>query len=212
VDYGGIADEALTGLLAKGDEAALVELMRRHQKRVFGMAYRYVGNHDDAADVTQEVFVKVFQSAGAFSARSRFTTWLFRVTVNVAITALRRRKRWRVKNTESLDALREDGREDRVEARIHAGPTPLDSLQQKELGHLLQANLNALSDSHRMVFILRELRQMSYKEIADAMGVPEGGVRSRLHLARKQLRENLAPYLAGERHPSASIETKECDP
>ena len=96
---------------------------------------------------------------------------------------------------ESLEKLKEEGMAIPVAANVNPGPTPLDSLERKELEGVLQAKLDALPEQYRLVFILRELRQFSYEEIAETMDLPLGTVKSRLNKARRRLRDMLAPYL-----------------
>jgi len=193
--YTETTDEELLESLKRGDEEAFAELMRRYKRRVFGTAYRYLGNHEDAADVAQEVFVKVYRHIGSFTAKAKLNTWIYRIVVNTSVNKLRSRKRRGEEMAESLEKLKEEGMAIPVAANVNPGPTPLESLERKELEGLLQAKLDALPEQYRLVFILRELRQFSYEEIAEMMDVPLGTVKSRLNKARHRLRDMLAPYL-----------------
>ena len=189
-------DEELVESLKRGDEEAFVELMRRYKSRVFATAYRYLGNYEDAADVVQEVFVKVYRHIGSYSARAKLYTWIYRIAVNTAVNRLRTRKRRGEEMAESLDKLKDEGMPVPVAAGVNPGPNPLESLERKELASLLQKKLDALPEHYRMVFVLRELQQFSYQEIAEMTDLPIGTVKSRLNKARRSLRDMLAPYLA----------------
>ena len=189
-------DEELVESLRRGDEEAFVELMRRYKGRVFAASYRYLGNYEDAADVVQEVFVKVYRHIGSYSARAKLYTWIYRIAVNTAVNKLRSRKRRGEDMAESLDKLKEDGMPVPIAAGVNPGPDPLESLERKELASLLQKKLDALPEHYRLVFVLRELQQFSYQEIAEMTDLPIGTVKSRLNKARRSLRDMLAPYLA----------------
>ncbi|MCX7046881.1 MAG: sigma-70 family RNA polymerase sigma factor [Candidatus Sumerlaeota bacterium] len=190
-----VTDEQLVPALQKGDEDAFAELMRRYQSRVFGMVCRYLGDYDEASDVAQEVFVSVFRHIKDFSGRSRLSTWIYRIAANMAVNALRSRNRRVVSMAESLDELNDQEDRPRIEPVAGIKSDPREQLHQKELDAALQVKLQELPESYRMTFILREMRQMSYDEIAEVTDVPVGTVRSRLHQARQRLREMLAPYL-----------------
>ena len=189
-------DEELVESLKRGDEEAFVERMRRYKGRVFAAAYRYLGNYEDAADVVQEVFVKVYRHIGSYSARAKLYTWIYRIAVNTSVNKLRTRKRRGEDMAESLDKLKEEGGPVPVAASVNPGPDPLETLERKELASLLQTKLDALPEHYRLVFVLRELQQFSYQEIAEMTDLPIGTVKSRLNKARRSLRDMLAPYLA----------------
>ena len=189
-------DDALVPLLQEGDEEAFSELMFRFKQRVFSVAYRYVGNYEDATDVAQEVFVNVYRSIDRFTGASKLSTWIYRIAANTAINRLRSRSRHGGNVTDSLDQMREDGTADRVEAQASRGPRPDESLSRKEFHDVLHKTLAELPEHYRMVFVLRETRQLSYSEIAKIVEAPVGTVKSRLNQARKRMRELLGPYLA----------------
>ncbi|MFC1735923.1 RNA polymerase sigma factor [Candidatus Hydrogenedentota bacterium] len=194
--YAKISDEDLVAYLKKGDDKAFAELMKRYKTRIYGIAYRYLGNSEDAADVAQEVFVKVYRHIDKYVARARLKTWIYRIAANSAMDKIRAKRRRGEDVAESLDEMRESGIPEPTGAGANPGSNPRKELECKEMGELLQAKLLALPENYRMVFVLRECRQLSYHEIAEVTGLPLGTVRSRLNQARRKLRDMLAPYLA----------------
>lgn len=156
-----------------GDRAAQRQLYDSCHQSVFRLAVRMVGLQD-AADVTQQVFLQAFRSIGQFNGRSRFETWLYRLAVNESLQHLRRNRRWR---HHELDR------------------EPMDETQHgddAERRELLEQALARLDPELRSIFLLREVEQLSYHEIAEALEVPEGTVGSRLNRARRELRRHLA--------------------
>ena len=174
-------DHRLIAECLNGDTAAFGALVRRYQDRLYNTAYRLVGNAEDAQDVVQEAFLSAYQSLGNFKGDSLFFTWLYRIAVNTAISLKRKQ---------------------RAVLRIDGGPAaePLDpselsrpghALEQAEQGQRVQWALSRLSPEHRAVLVLKDMEGQKYETIADALGVPIGTVRSRLHRARLELRELL---------------------
>ncbi len=191
-----IPDEKLVRLLKRGDGDAFAELMDRYKGQVFGTAYRYLGNREDAADVAQEVFVKVYRSVGRFAGRSKLSTWLYRIVVNTSLNWRRNSRRRGEHMAQSVEQMAEMGMANQFDVPISGGAAPVRNLERRELADLLQAKLESLPEKYRMVFILREMRQMSYDEIAETTGLPVGTVKSRLSEARRRLRDMLRPFLA----------------
>jgi RNA polymerase sigma-70 factor (ECF subfamily) len=180
-------DNRLISDCLKGQPAAFGDLVRRHQDRLYNMAYRLMGNAEDAQDVVQEAFLSAYQSLGSFKGDSLFYTWLYRIAVNTAISVKRKQ---------------------RVVVSIHGsgpdqpGVEPLDSseinrpgraLEQAEEEKRVQRALDHLSHEHRAVLVLKEIEGQKYEAMADILGVPIGTIRSRLHRARLELRELLSP-------------------
>ena len=169
-----------------GRRDAFGELVSRYQARLYNAAVRLVDSPDDAADVVQDAFLNAYQSLHAFKGDAEFFTWLYRIAFNGAIS-LKRKKR----PTGSLDAASGDH-----------GFEPTDPSDYVRTGHalerteeetLLHAALARLSPEHREVLTMKDLDGLRYEEIAEVLGVPVGTVRSRLHRARLELRELLAP-------------------
>ncbi len=169
-------DHALVEGLKRREPDALHEAYERHGERVQRLCRRLLGRAADAEDAAQDVFVRLFERARSFDGRARFSTWLHRLTVN---TCLHRIERERQRRGPPLPA---DGDEP-ADARA----SPLDAAARAEAGERLERLLGRLSAEHRAVLVLRELEQLSYREIALALGIPEGTVMSRLSRARESL-------------------------
>lgn len=182
---------ALISRAAKGDEDAFSTLMERYEKLVFNLAYQYTQNREDAADVSQEVFLKLWRTLPSFRGESSFTTWLFRITQNSALDLLRKRAG---SATVSLTVEGDDGEEDGRERDL-ADPTvghdPAAAAEQKERASAIRAAIASLRADHREILVLREMRGFSYTEIAEMLGLELGTVKSRINRARIQVKEFL---------------------
>ncbi|MEG0779468.1 MAG: RNA polymerase sigma factor [Oscillospiraceae bacterium] len=166
-----------------GDEAAFEALLHQYENQVFTLARRICGNPDDAAEAAQEAFLSAWQGLRFFRQEANFSTWLYRLTSNACIDLLRREKRQRV--SFSFD---EEGCTLEV---TDSAPTPEQALEQKDLRAGIEQGLDALTDEHRQVLVLRELHQLSYDEIADVLDLDVGTVKSRISRGRGQLRKFL---------------------
>lgn len=176
-----LIDEALAGC-----SAAFGHLVRKYQDRLYNTMVHVVGSTEDARDVVQEAFVQAFVNLEGFHRTSRFYTWLYRIAFNAAIT-LRRRTRPGL----SIDAQRDQyGGEP-----IDSGPAPGDGLEQQERVGLVRSAIAALTEEYRTVLVLREIEGCDYERIAEILEIPIGTVRSRLHRARLQLKEQLRHVL-----------------
>ncbi|MFP5225824.1 MAG: RNA polymerase sigma factor [Actinomycetota bacterium] len=178
-DLSGDAD--LVRRHADGDPSAFEEIVRAHESRVYAVAYRMVGNSEDARDVSQEVFINAFRALPRFRVEAPLSVWFYRSTVNSSINLLRRRK-----PASSLDDA-EYGLADE-----HRSPDDL--ALAADTADAVHEALEALSEDFRAVIVLRDLEDLDYAEVATALDIPIGTVRSRLHRARAQLAEILRPY------------------
>ena len=164
-----------------GEQGAWEELVKVYTKRVYGLCYRFTGRDNEAQDLTQDVFLRVFKSLGSFRAgEGSFVVWLTRLTRNLLVDHYRRTKQERV-----TDAI-EDKLPVLEERRAQFSRTD-GLLAGREAGELLQAGLEKLSPELREAVILRDLQDMEYREIARVLGVPEGTVKSRLNRGRAEL-------------------------
>jgi RNA polymerase sigma-70 factor (ECF subfamily) len=179
----------LVASLKAGDEEAFMEMVRLCQRRVINTAWRILGNLDEAREVSQDVFVKVFEAIGALREEDRFEAWLLRITVNHCRNRWKYLKRRYYFRSEPLDPV--DGEEE-VERQI---PDPSDDpgrqLERKRRDAWVQKALLALKEDHRELVVLRDVQGYSYEEIGEAVGLPEGTVKSRLHRARMELKDLL---------------------
>jgi RNA polymerase sigma-70 factor (ECF subfamily) len=189
-------DETLVRRSQHGDPEAMTCLIVKYQDRVYNAILKICANPDDAAELTQDTFVKVLESIGTFRGQSAFYTWLFRVAVNLTLNHCRRRFKL---SPVSLDAAIElHGKEKEQLAAILADPEqddPAKIVQQKELVQVVLDLIARLNEEHRIVLILRDIEQMSYTQIADVLELEPGTVKSRISRARAALRELLETVL-----------------
>lgn len=185
-----LEDENLISRFLGGDSSAFDALVRKYRDRVIYIAYRVVQDQDEAVDVSQEVFVKVYRSLSRFSGKSSFYTWLYRITTNLAIDHRRRSKRI----LEFRDELKTEDDESETPLVARASD-PRDSAVGEELEKRIHEEINELPEHHRMVILLRDVEDYSYAEIAEILGCSIGTVMSRLHYAREKLQKKLQKYL-----------------
>ncbi|MBA3914281.1 MAG: sigma-70 family RNA polymerase sigma factor [Acidobacteriales bacterium] len=185
-------DAQAVGLLVRrcvnGDVAAWEELVQKFHRRIYNICYRFAGNADDAQDLTQEVFIKMYRTLNTYDlGRGSFMTWVTTVTRNLLVDHFRRTKYDRV--TDSLDHTESD-RDDEMplgDQLADAGATPDTRAQSVETGQLVHQALQKLSPELREAVILRDLQDMDYREIATVLKVPEGTVKSRINRGRAEL-------------------------
>ena len=172
----------------KGDIDAFEELVARYERKVYTIAYRYMGNPEDASDLAQETFLKVFKSIDKFRGESSFSTWIYRITANICKDELRKIKR---KPQTSLDQEIWLDEGSVIRQVVDEKPTPDEAFEQKELWNYLQDLIANLSPEYRMVIVLRDINGYSYEEIAQITETSLGTVKSRLNRARKALSEQI---------------------
>lgn len=185
-------DDRLVARALGGDSKAFEDLYERHRHTVFKVAFGMTRNAEDALDVVQETFLKAHRSLGRFERRASIVTWLCQIAVHQAIDLSRRRK---VRQAEPLDErLVADGVDGpRAGSPGHELP-PAQNAQARELQAALDRALSKLSEKHRTVFVLYTVKGLSYKEIADSVGISIGTVMSRLFYARKNLQAMLEEF------------------
>jgi len=190
-------DRELILLAQKGDQAAFRRLVERHQRRAFAIAVGLVRDENDARELVQEAFLRVYRSLGSFQGGSSFFTWLYRIVTNLAIDLMRKPGR---KEAELSDrqVAEDDAADFPLVSRID-GADPLDVIRRREIAARIQAALDALPPYHRGVILMREVEGMSYEEMAQAMGVSKGTIMSRLFHARQKLQKALADCYAEDR-------------
>ena len=189
------SDGALVSQARSGDAAAFDALILRHQDRVYNMAYRMLGNREDALDLSQEVFLTVFRSLGRFEAKARFSTWLYRVTVNRCRDELRRRGSVKHTRPHSLDVVRDGESPREIASNV---PPPPEEAVGREMRQRVEEAIADLPGDAREVLVLRDREDLSYEEIAEILEIPLGTVRSRLNRARTLLKDELRPILEVE--------------
>ncbi len=190
-------DRDLVARAQAGDTRAFEELVRRHQRWVFTLAFRMVGDGAEAEDLAQEVFLKAYRGLGGFRGAARFSTWLHSIASHHCLNALETRSRQPLYRRER-ERPGEAGEVDpptRLERLPNGTPRADAVLEQQDRARLVQAALTRLSPDHRLIVVLRDIQGMSYEAIAESLGIELGTVRSRLHRARMELKELLAPDL-----------------
>ena len=176
-----------------GDFDAFDQIMLLYRERLYGVIYNMTFNHEDAADLTQESFVKAFRSLSKFKRKSSFFTWLYRIGVNLTLTHLKRKK---ARKFFSFDQLIDQNKSKDHSVEFSSSETSsVKTTLLNELHEKLNEALSKLSDKHRTIVVLFEIDGLSHKEIASIMKCTEGTVRSRLHYAKVQLQSLLSEYV-----------------
>ncbi len=186
------ADQLLVERVQDGDVAAFDVLVRKYRERLYGIIYNLTSNREDAADLTQEAFIKAFSSINRFKGRSAFFTWLYRIGVNTALSHL---KRNRFRRFFSLEHIQEEGSNAQVVEALAAKHKSEKGALLSELQEKLNEAMQKLSPKHRTVVVLFEIGGLSHQEIADIVGCSVGTVRSRLHYAKQQLQADLKHFI-----------------
>jgi RNA polymerase sigma-70 factor (ECF subfamily) len=181
------ADEDLIKKSQEGDQWAFEQLIIKYEKKIYTIAYRMMGNHEDASDLAQEAFIKVFRSIRSFRGDASFSTWLYHVVANVCRDQLRKQK---VKVSSLDEPVAYEG-EQLEKQLLDSGKSPAEKLEEKELKAYLQKLINQLPGEYRLVLVLREFMDFSYEEIARELDITMGTVKSRLNRARALLKSKL---------------------
>ena len=172
----------------KGDLKAFERLVVKYQKAIYGLVWKMVLNHEDTDDIVQEIFVKAYTKIEQFDVSYSFYPWLSRIAVNASLNFLEKKRRYR----ETFDQT------DEIEYFHSNNGNPLKNIIQDEYEQQIMNALKKLPAEQRMVFVLKTVEGLSYKEISEIVNVSLGTVMSRLYRAREKLRESLRPYLNGE--------------
>lgn len=182
------SDAELVDLFKKGKQDVFVQLLERYEKKVYNLAYRMLGNREDARDLTQEAFIRSYFALADFRGDSAFATWLYRIATNLCLDVLRQRKN---KIALSLDEPLQmgEGVLERQLPTCEEGPEEI--VEQREFRRLVQQLINTLPEEQRLVLVLREFQELTYEEISATLECSLGTVKSRLSRARGALREKL---------------------
>jgi RNA polymerase sigma-70 factor (ECF subfamily) len=188
--------DALIERCLAGDQAAWADIVRMHWRKVFNLAYKFVGRHDEAEDLTQDIFIRIFKVLHTFDRRANFQTWLISISRNLCIDHYRSRRKERETMAKEIDAstLTPRSRETSPDGR----------LEQIDARELVRTALNELPPSLREAVVLRDLQDFSYLEIAERLKLPEGTVKSRINRGRLELARQVRRLQAQKPVPRAA--------
>ena len=182
VDQPAVPPDSLETIIQQclhGDQHAWERIVRLHWRKVFNVAYKFVGKHDEAEDLTQDIFLKIFKSLDTFDRRANFQTWLISVSRNLCIDHYRSVR----KERETID--RDVNANELTPAAVEQSPVA--ALEQRDRVALLRRALKLLPATLRTAVVMRDIQELSYQEIADRLGLPEGTVKSRINRGRSEL-------------------------
>ncbi len=193
-----INDDVLIEQYRNGDSEAMERLVLKYQNRIYNVILKICADPDDAAELTQETFVKVIENLNKFEGRSGFYTWTFRIAVNLTLNYCQRNSKLAFR---SLDAEQQQQDDSQVKQVLKdflsddSSPDPAAEVQSKELYRIAARTLMGLDEAHRAVIVLRDIEGMSYARIAEVLNIELGTVRSRLSRARSKMRDILEDIL-----------------
>jgi RNA polymerase sigma-70 factor (ECF subfamily) len=188
--------DALIQRCLNGDETAWTTIVQQHRRKVFNVAYKFVGRHEEAEDLTQEIFLKIFRSLGTFDSRANFQTWLISVSRNLCIDYYRKVRKERMTIDRRVDSSEL--------SPASAEPGPVAALEQRDRVVLLREALDALPESLRTAVLLRDIQELSYQEIAERLRLPEGTVKSRINRGRLELARQIRRMRGTDYNPSGN--------
>lgn len=187
------ADNALIVAYLKGDDYAFKVLVDRYQDRLVNYIYNLIRDYDQAVDISQETFIRVFRHAHRYKGNYQFSTWIYRIATNLALDEMRRRKRKGFFLTQRLFGNSEQG-ETEIQVSDNR-PSPEAHLGSKERARLLRTAIDSLPPRYRLVFVLKEVQELSLEETGKVLNLRVGTVKSRLHRAKRILRDKLSRFL-----------------
>src|SRR6476469_8927768 len=179
-----------------GDQQAGEQIVRQHWRKVFNVAYKFVAKHDEAEDLTQDIFLKIFKSLDTFDRRANFQTWLISVSRNLCIDHYRSVRKERQTIDREVDA--------NELSPAAAEPGPIAALEQRDRVTLLRDALASLPDSLRTAVVMRDIQELSYQDIATRLRLPEGTVKSRINRGRTELARQIRRLRGDDYSPSGS--------
>lgn len=185
-----ITDKELIKRFRNNDESAFEELVLRYQKKIYNTVLRMLSNLDDTSDITQEIFIKVYQNLRKFKGQSSFSTWLFSIAANHCRDELR--KRQKELKSSSFDSIAEKRKETEKVSDNNSNYQPEEKSLQNEEFRDIEIALSKLSIEYRETLILRDIQGFTYDEISNILNLPAGTVKSRLSRARRKLRNELS--------------------
>jgi RNA polymerase sigma factor (sigma-70 family) len=191
------AIETLIQRCLQGDQIAWDLIVRQYWRKVFNVAYKFVGKHDAAEDLTQDIFLKIFKSLDTFDRRANFQTWLISISRNLCIDHYRSVRKERETIDRDIDA--------NELTPASAEPGPVAALEQRDRVTLLRQAMAELPDALRTAVLMRDIQELSYQEIADRLRLPEGTVKSRINRGRTELARQIRKLRGEDFSPSGAL-------
>jgi len=188
--------EALIQRCLKGDQQAWEAIVRQYRRKVFNVAYKFVGRHDEAEDLTQDIFLKIFKSLNTFDSRANFQTWLISVSRNLCIDHYRSVRKERETIDRNIDAS--------VLSPVSKTQSQMSMMEQRDRVELLREALGALPKTLRTAVLLRDIQELSYHEIAQKLKLPEGTVKSRINRGRNELARQIRKLRGDDFSPTST--------
>jgi RNA polymerase sigma-70 factor (ECF subfamily) len=191
------AIETLIQRCLQGDQIAWDLIVRHYWRKVFNVAYKFVGKHDEAEDLTQDIFLKIFKSLDTFDRRANFQTWLISISRNLCIDHYRSVRKERETIDRDVDA--------NELTPASPEPGPVAALEQRDRVTLLRQAMGGLPETLRTAVMMRDIQELSYQEIADRLRLPEGTVKSRINRGRTELARQIRKLRGEDFSPSGAI-------
>ncbi len=188
-------DFHLVSSCRKGEIDAFEALVGKYQRKMLNLAYRMIGDYDEACEVVQDAFLSAYRSIKKFRGEARFSTWLYSIVVNLSKNKMKQRKTRGIREVYSMDSPPQTEEGSKRMDPPDPGPSALEQMEEKEIETRVQECINGLDSEYREVLVLRDIQGFSYEEIRDILKIPDGTVKSRLFRARDAIKECLKKVL-----------------
>jgi RNA polymerase sigma-70 factor, ECF subfamily len=191
------AIETIIKRCLKGDQLAWEQIVRQYWRKVFNVAYKFVGKHDEAEDLTQDIFLKIFKSLQTFDRRANFQTWLISISRNLCIDHYRSVRKERETIDRDVDANELSPASPEI--------SPVAAIEQQDRVMLLREAMAALPETLRAAVLMRDIQELSYQEIANKLRLPEGTVKSRINRGRTELARQIRKLRGDDFSPTGTV-------
>ena len=193
-------EDILINKIKKGDEKAFEVLISMYEQKIYSIAFHILKNPEEAYDAAQEVCIKVWRQIHNFDGQSKFSTWVYRISVNQCLDMIRKNKN----NSKNISLFNEDKEDIGVEFRAASNDNVEEAVERKQLAEVIELGVSELKEDYKVIITLREIEEQSYEDIAEVLEISLGTVKSRLSRARQSLRkilgQNKEPYSSFFRH------------
>ncbi len=185
------ADHEAVLLCQKGDTDAFEEIVKKYQKKMLNISYRMIGDYNEALEIVQDAFVSAYRNIKGFKGKSKFSTWLYAIVVNLSKNRLKQIRNRSYREVSSIDDVVDTENGSIKKEPVSDDLSVLDKLEKRELGQQIQKCIDSLEGDFKEVFVLRDIQGFSYEEIGDMLKIAGGTVRSRIHRARESVKDCL---------------------